>query len=103
MGETLPKFTTSCNRALAIESRPDPLAVDGGTVIQRELLERCGIVSWMEDRLEDPRWPEFVTDPLAELGSVFVKGGVQAPRACDRVWRLPCAPGAFVLPHGIRR
>jgi len=67
MGETLPLFTTTFNRGLAIESRAEHLTGDGGTVVQRELLERSGIISWMVDRLEDPRRPEFVTYPLADL------------------------------------
>lgn len=67
MGETLPLFTTSFNRGLAIESRAEHLTGDGGTVVQREFLERSGIVSWMVERLEDPRRPEFVTYPLADL------------------------------------
>ena len=54
-------------RGFAIESRAEHLTGDGGTVIQREMLERSGIVSWMVDRLEDPRRSEFVTYPLAGL------------------------------------
>lgn len=67
MGETLPLFTTSFNRGLAIESRAEHLTGDAGAIVQRELLERSGIIPWLVARLEDPRRAECVTYPLAEL------------------------------------
>ena len=45
MGETLPLFTTSFNRSLSVESRAEHLSGDGGAIVQRELMERSGIIS----------------------------------------------------------
>ncbi len=67
MGETLPLFTTSFNQSLSVESRPEHLSGDGGAIVQRELLERSGIISWLMARLEDTRCSHQMIYPLAEL------------------------------------
>ena len=51
MGETLPLFTTSFNQSLSVESRAEHLSGDGGAIVQRELMERSGIISWLMARL----------------------------------------------------
>ena len=53
MGETLPLFKTTFNRAVAVESRPEHLSGEAGAVIQREVMDRLGIIDWMTKRLED--------------------------------------------------
>ena len=45
MGEIVHLFTISVNCGPAIEIRAEPLNSDGGTANQREMLERCGVVS----------------------------------------------------------
>lgn len=67
MGETLPLFTTSFNRSLSVESRPERLTGDAGAVLLREILERSGIVPWLVRRLNDPRRADFVTHRLDAL------------------------------------
>src|SRR5215212_1223404 len=67
MGETLPLFTTTFNRSLAIEARPERLSRDAGAVLLREILERTGIIAWLVARLADPRDPNLVTYTLADL------------------------------------
>ena len=67
MGETLPLFTTSFNRSLSVESRAEHLSGDGGAIVQRELMERSGIISWLMARLEDTRCPHQVIYSLPEL------------------------------------
>jgi hypothetical protein len=67
MGETLSLFTTSFNRSLAVEARPERLSRDAGAVLLREILERTGIVAWLTERLADPRQPGLVTYTLADL------------------------------------
>ena len=67
MGETLSLFTTSFNRSLAVEARPERLSRDAGAVLLREILERTGIVAWLIERLADPRHPSLVTYTLADL------------------------------------
>lgn len=46
MGETLPLFKTSFNQSVQIESRPDHLTGDAGALVQREIMERTGIIDW---------------------------------------------------------
>jgi len=67
MGENLALFSADFNGSLRIEPRPERLTSDAGAVILREILERLGIVGWMVDRLRDPRDPDLITHPLAEL------------------------------------
>ncbi len=67
MGETLSLFTTSFNRSLAVEARPDRLSRDAGAVLLREFLERTGLIAWLAERLADPRQLSLVTYTLADL------------------------------------
>ena len=67
MGETLQAVTPTFNRSLRIESRADRLTGDPGAVLLREILERSGIVAWMNARLQDPRSQVYVRHDLASL------------------------------------
>ena len=67
MGETLQPVTTSFNRSLRIEHRPERLTGDPGAVVLREVLERSGIMEWMMPQLRDPRRQEDVVHDLASL------------------------------------
>ncbi len=67
MGGSLSLFTTSFNRNLSVESRTEHLGGDGGALVQRELLGRSDIISWLVGRLEDPRCPGQVIDSLEKL------------------------------------
>ena len=42
MGETLSLFTTSFNRSLAVEARPERLSRDAGAVLLRYLVRKAG-------------------------------------------------------------
>src|SRR5690625_3485722 len=67
MGETLPLFKASFNHAVQVESRPEHLTGEAGALIQREIMDRLGIIEWLGERLTDPRDPSRVTYPLADL------------------------------------
>ena len=67
MGETLPIFSTTFNRCVQVEARADHLSADTGALLLREIMERTGIVGWMTGRLVDPRDPNTITYPLADL------------------------------------
>ena len=67
MGETLPLFTPLFNKSVQIESRPEHLTGESGALIQREIMERSGIIDWLAARLHDPRKPELITYPLSDL------------------------------------
>jgi len=68
MGDkNLPLFRTEFNRYLKIESRPERLSGEAGGVISREIVERLGIVKWLDKRLVDPRDPDLITHPFPEL------------------------------------
>ena len=104
MGETLPLFKTSFNQSVQIESRPDHLTGDAGALVQREIMERTGIIDWLSARLHDPRNPDLITYPLSDLLRTiycyWVKdGAIRTMRTgCGRI--LPCGwPTAlFVVP-----
>jgi len=67
MGETLPLFKTTFNRAVQVESRPEHLTGEAGALIQREVMDRLGMMDWLVERLTDSRDPDRVTYSLAEL------------------------------------
>ena len=67
MGETLPLFTASFNRAVQVESRPEHLTGEAGGLIQRELMDRLGIIDWLSEHLDDCRDARRVTYPLPDL------------------------------------
>lgn len=67
MGETVSLFTTTFNRSLSVEARPEHLSSDAGAVLLREILEHSGLVAHLAAKLTDPRDPKLVTHPLADL------------------------------------
>ena len=67
MGEKLTLFRPTFNRSIQVEARPERLTTDPGAVLLREIMERLGIVSWLAQRITDPRNPDLVTHPTAEL------------------------------------
>lgn len=69
MGKTLQLFPSApqFNGSLRIETRAEHLTSEAGAVIQREIIERIGIVRWLDERIKDPRNPLLITHPLAEL------------------------------------
>lgn len=67
MGESLPLFRAEFNGSIRIEARPERLTSEAGAVVLREMLERLGLTDWLVERLADPRDPDAVTHPLAEL------------------------------------
>ncbi|MCG5534350.1 transposase, partial [Halorhodospira sp. 9621] len=67
MGETLPLSKATFNSAIQVETRPERLSSEAGVYLQREALERTGIISWLTERLTDPRDPDRVKHVLGEL------------------------------------
>jgi hypothetical protein len=67
MGEEHTLFRAEFNRSLQVEARSERLTTDVGAVLLREVLERLGMSRWLCGRLVDPRNPDLVTHPLAEL------------------------------------
>ena len=67
MPETIPQIRPSFNRSLRLETRPELLSADTGALVQRELMDRSGLIDWLTGRLHDPATPEF--DPLSAVGS----------------------------------
>lgn len=57
----------SFNRSLSIECRDARLSSDGGALLLREVVERTGLLSWLDTHLRDPRNPAFIHWPLAQL------------------------------------
>ena len=60
-------FRVEFNGSVRIEGRPERLTSEAGAIVLREVMERVGIIEWLGERLLDPRKPELVTHPLAEL------------------------------------
>jgi len=67
MGETLPLFKSTFNHAVQVEARPEHLTGEAGALIQRELMDRLGIIDWLTERLQDSRDSGRITYPLTDL------------------------------------
>ena len=67
MPETIPKIRPSFNRSLRLETRPELLSADTGALVQRELMDRSGLIDWLTERLHDPRHPSSIRYPLSDL------------------------------------
>ena len=52
MGETITLLKPTFNRSVEIESCPDHLTADAGALIQREIMERSGIMDWLVECLD---------------------------------------------------
>ena len=50
-------------------SRPAPsgLSADTGALVQREMMDRSGLIDWLSERLHDPRHPSSIRYPLSDL------------------------------------
>src|SRR5690625_6140809 len=48
-------FKVSFNHTVQVESRPEHLTGEAGALIQREIMDRLGIIEWLGERLTDPR------------------------------------------------
>jgi hypothetical protein len=60
-------FRPSFNSSVEVEARSERLTNTPGAVLLREMLDKLGILPWLEARLSDPRDPERITYPLSEL------------------------------------
>ena len=67
MGETVALFSPSFNGSVSIETRREHLSADTGALVQGELMERSGIIEWLDERLDDPRNPALTIYPMAQL------------------------------------
>ena len=67
MPETIPQIRPSFNRSLRLQTRPELLSADTGALVQRELMERSGLIDWLTGRLHDPRHPSSIRYPLSDL------------------------------------
>ena len=67
MPETIPQIRPSFNRSLRLETRPELLSADTGALVQREMMERSGLIDWLTGRLHDPRHPSSIRYPLSDL------------------------------------
>jgi len=67
MGVQYPMPGVSSNGSIDIEARPEKLSSDGGAILLREVGEKLGLFDWLVEHLTDPRNPDLVTHPFAEL------------------------------------
>ena len=67
MKGTIALFSPSFNPAVSIETRPEHLSAETGALVQREIMERSGIIGWLAERLHDPRNRDRIRYPLEEL------------------------------------
>ena len=67
MKGTIALFSPSFNPAVSIETRPEHLSAETGALVQREIMERSGIIGWLAERLHDPRNRDLIRYPLEEL------------------------------------
>ena len=94
MGETLPLFTPLFNKSVQIESRPEHLTGESGALIQREIMERSGIIDWLAARPSRPAQARTDrTYPLSDLLRTHLLLLGQGWRDQDDADRLRQDPG----------
>ena len=67
VAEQEPSIRPTFNRAVRIEARPDRLTADAGVMLMREVMERTGLIDWLEAHFDDPRKADQVTYSMSEL------------------------------------
>ncbi len=67
MPETIPQIRPSSNRSLRLQIRSEWLSADTGALVQREMMDRSGLIDWLTERLHDPRHPSSIRYPLSDL------------------------------------
>jgi len=67
VAEQEPNIRPSFNRAVRIEARPDRLTADAGVMLMREVMERTGLIDWLEAHFDDSRKSDQVTYSMSEL------------------------------------
>ena len=89
MPETIPLIRPSFNRSLRLETRPELLSADTGALVQRELMDRSGLIDWLTERLHDPRHPSSIRYPLSDLlrtRLLLLGQGWHRSRPCPDCW-----------------
>ena len=66
LGQEAP-IQPSFNRSIHIEARPTRLSSDTGALVLREVLERSGVLGWLDEHFEDRRTQDLITHPMSEL------------------------------------
>ena len=96
MGETVTLFSPSLNGSVSIETRREHLSADTGALVQRELMERSGII-------EAPSFPHCAPFPHCAVISALRRHFRMAPSfphgAATPAWRRHSRM-APPLPHG---
>jgi len=67
VGERVRGGRVEFNGAVRIESRPERLSDNAGSLLLREYGEKTGILGWLSENIKDPRNPNLIIHPLAEL------------------------------------
>jgi hypothetical protein len=102
MGECNGVLIPTFNGSIHIEGRPERLTSDAGVLLLRETMDRLGIIGWLGERLRDPRNPDLITHPFAELLRTEVSRLAQGWRDQDDADHLRQDP-AFRLAVSERR
>ena len=55
------------NRSIRVEARPERLSADAGVLMMREVMERTGLIDWIDAGFDDLRRANQVTHSLPEL------------------------------------
>ena len=55
------------NGAIRVEARPERLSADAGALMMREVMERTGLIDWIDGRFNDPRRSDQITHSVSEL------------------------------------
>ena len=55
------------NGAIRVEARPERLSADAGALMMREVMERTGLIDWIDGRFNDPRQSDQITHSVSEL------------------------------------
>src|SRR5690554_8100899 len=65
MGETIPTWIPTCNSSVSVQISNRQTSSDGGALLLREVLDRSGVIEWLDQQLIDPRHPSRVVHSLS--------------------------------------
>jgi len=90
------------NRSVRVEARPERLSADAGVLMMREVMERTGLIEWIDARFKDPRQADQITHSMPELLRTQLTLLAQGWCSADDADRLRADP-AFRLSVSDRR
>ena len=106
MGETISTWKPTCNSSVSVQISNRQTSSDGGALLLREVLDRSGVIEWLDQQLIDPRDPSRVMHSLSsQLRTLLIQRAQgwedlsdTATLSGDPVFKLACSDQRSTTP-----